>query len=87
MPALQLRRVEVEAEEGALHPLRDERGEHSRQRDERLDQSVVARRQVARVQRQKQHAEDARDDAADAVDGRVPQELFEALEHHPSTEA
>ena len=79
--ARELRRVEVEAEEGALHRLGDEGRQHGRQRDERLDQPVVARGQVARVQRQQQHAEDPRDDRAQAVDRRVAEQLLQTLEH------
>ena len=80
-PPLLLRRVEVEAEEGALHPLGDERRQHGRQRDERLDQPVVAGREVARVQGQQEDAEDARDDAPEPVDRGVAQQLLEPLDH------
>ena len=51
VPSGGLGRVEVEAEERALHPLRDEGRQYCRQRNECLDQPVVARREVARVQR------------------------------------
>jgi hypothetical protein len=86
MSPLRFRRVEVEAEERALHPLRDERGEHGREGDERLDQSVVARREVPRVERQEQDAEHAGNDAAEAVDRRVSEQLLDSLEHQPSME-
>ena len=76
--ARELRRVEVKAEEGALHRLRDEGRQHGGQRDERLDQPVIARRQVARVQRQQEHAEDPRDDRAEPVDGGVAEQLAQS---------
>ena len=44
---------------------------HRRERDERLDLSVVGRREVARVERQEEDGEDARDEPAEAVDRRV----------------
>ena len=51
--------------------------DHGRQRDERLDLPVVGRREVARVERQEEDGENARDEPAEPVDRRV---LAEPLE-------
>ncbi len=70
-PVLGLGRVEVEAEERGVdaHPQHDP--DDRRERDERLDLAVVGRREVARVEREEEDGEDARDEPAEAVDRRV----------------
>ena len=73
-------RVEVEAEEGARDAESEDRGEDRRERDERLDGSVVGRRQVARIEREQKKGDEARDEAAQPIDRRV---LGEACDLRP----
>ncbi len=63
--------VEVEAEERARDAEAEDGGEDRGERDERLHGSVVGRREVARVERQQQQRDEARDEAAQPVDRRV----------------
>ena len=55
-------------------PSAEDRGEDGGERDERLDCAVVGRREVARVERQQQERDEARDEAAEPVDRRVLRE-------------
>ena len=63
--------VEVEAEERARDAEAEDRGEDGGERDERLDGAVVGRREVARVEREQQQRDEARDEPAQPVDRRV----------------
>ena len=62
---------EVEADEAEVGAAPQQGDRHSHRRHEDLDPAVVARRDVARVQRQQDDREEARDEAADAVDERI----------------
>ena len=70
-------RVEVEAEERRRDSCAKDDHEDRRQRDERLDRSVIRRRQIVRVERQQQDGENPRDEPADAVDEGVTAESLE----------
>ena len=59
--------------------------EHGRQRDDGLDLAEAGRAEVARVERQQEHGEDPRDEAAEAVDRGVLAEPLELrAERHQS---
>src|SRR5262249_60278022 len=62
----------------AIHGAGEERREHRRERAGCLAKAVVARREVGRVQRQEQPAEDPRHDRAEPVDRRVAEQLLHA---------
>ena len=78
-PVCQLGRVEVEAEESARDPEPQQHDEHGRQRRQRLDPAVVSAVQVARVERQQQHREDPRDQAAQPIDQGLREEALDLL--------
>ncbi len=63
--------VEVEAEEGRGDAEPEDRDEHGREGDEEPDGAEVLAGQVARVDRQQEHRDHARDDSAEPVDRRV----------------
>ena len=77
-----VRRVEVEAEERGRDPCAENRDEDRAQRDERLDLAEVARREVARVERQQQHRQDPGDEPAEPVDRGVLAEPPELRADH-----
>ena len=58
----------VEADEAVVGAAPKQRDRHGHRGHEDLDPAVVARRDVARVEREQDHREEARDEAADAVD-------------------
>ncbi len=66
-----LGRVEVEPEERARDAHAEDDPDDGGERDERLDLPVVGRREVSRVQREQEHSEDPRDEAAEPVDDGV----------------
>ena len=62
---------EVEADEAEVRAAANEDDAHRHRRHEELDAAVIARRDVARVERQHEDGEEARHEAADAIDRRV----------------
>ena len=66
---------EVEADEAEVGAPPNHDDHHGHQRHEDLDAAVIARRDVARVERQHEDREEARHQPADAVDHRVAAEL------------
>ena len=63
--------VEVEAEEGRRDAEPEDRDEHGRESDDEPDGAEVVAVEVARVDRQQEHRDHARDDPAEPVDRRV----------------
>ena len=80
-PPRRLGRVEVEAEERARDPAAQDRHEDGAERDHDADRAEVGRVEVARVERQQEERDHARDHAAEPVDRRVPREAFQLVEH------
>ena len=78
---------EVPADEAEVGAAADQDHRHGHHGHEELDPAVVPDRDVARVERQHQDREEARDQAADAVDRRVPAELEEPRAEGPRPSA
>ena len=76
------RGVEGEAEEGARDPAPEDRHEYRREGDDDADGAEVARVEVARVDREQEDGDEARDDPAEAVDRGLARELLQPCSQH-----
>ena len=75
-PSCRFVRVEVEAEERAPDSCAESDADDGGERDQCLHHAVVRGREIARVERQEEDGEDARDEPAEPVDRRVLAEPF-----------
>ena len=76
--------VEVEAEERARDPEPQHDHEHARQRDHGLDLAEADGAEVDGVDREQEDGDQARDDPAESVDGRLRAESLELADEHYS---